>query len=204
MASAFFYGTLMHPKILKRVIGHDGYHLQISPALLLDYTRHKVKGEDYPGIVPYAQGRTMFDEDLDLQDRSVRGSLVTGLSAQDMRLLDTFEGNEYTREVVLVHPLGRAVALDDLEASGIVPKDIPPIPARNELMNPVQVNTYVWRHPLSRLRPGLWTFEEFARESAWKWVGPGSRDNQYYTEIDRRQAMDGVIIPATASSETYY
>lgn len=35
MASAFFYGTLMHPKILKRVIGHDGSYLQIRPALLL-------------------------------------------------------------------------------------------------------------------------------------------------------------------------
>lgn len=34
MASAFFYGTLMHPKILKRVIGNDGFYLQISPALL--------------------------------------------------------------------------------------------------------------------------------------------------------------------------
>ena len=33
--SAFFYGTLMHPKILKRVIRNDGAHLQICPALLL-------------------------------------------------------------------------------------------------------------------------------------------------------------------------
>lgn len=33
--SAFFYGTLMHPKILKRVIGNDGSHLQICPAVLL-------------------------------------------------------------------------------------------------------------------------------------------------------------------------
>lgn len=34
MASAFFYGTLVHPEILKRVIGHEGSYLQISPALL--------------------------------------------------------------------------------------------------------------------------------------------------------------------------
>lgn len=33
--SAFFYGTLLHPAILRRVIGHDGQHLQICPALLL-------------------------------------------------------------------------------------------------------------------------------------------------------------------------
>lgn len=33
--TAFFYGTLMHPSILRRVIGHDGPDLEISPALLL-------------------------------------------------------------------------------------------------------------------------------------------------------------------------
>ena len=33
--SAFFYGTLLHPKILKRVIGNDGSHLEICPAVLL-------------------------------------------------------------------------------------------------------------------------------------------------------------------------
>lgn len=33
--SLFFYGTLMHPKILKRVIRNDGAHLQLCSALLL-------------------------------------------------------------------------------------------------------------------------------------------------------------------------
>ena len=33
--SAFFYGTLLHPKILRRVIGNDGSHLEICPAVLL-------------------------------------------------------------------------------------------------------------------------------------------------------------------------
>lgn len=33
--SAFFYGTLLHPKVFKRVIGNDGEHLSISPAVLL-------------------------------------------------------------------------------------------------------------------------------------------------------------------------
>jgi hypothetical protein len=34
MASAFFYGTLMHPKILKRVLHNDASHLKICPAIL--------------------------------------------------------------------------------------------------------------------------------------------------------------------------
>ena len=32
---AFFYGTLMHPRVLQRVIGVEGRHLQIAPAVLL-------------------------------------------------------------------------------------------------------------------------------------------------------------------------
>ena len=32
--SAFFYGTLMHPQILRRVLQNDGAHLRICPAIL--------------------------------------------------------------------------------------------------------------------------------------------------------------------------
>lgn len=35
MASAFVYGTLMHPKILKRVLHNDARHLKICPAILM-------------------------------------------------------------------------------------------------------------------------------------------------------------------------
>jgi hypothetical protein len=35
MASVFFYRTLMHPKILKRVLHNDASHLQIYPAILM-------------------------------------------------------------------------------------------------------------------------------------------------------------------------
>lgn len=35
----------------------------------------------------------MFDHDLNSEEKSVRGSLVTGLSDADVRLLDIFEGD---------------------------------------------------------------------------------------------------------------
>ena len=45
--SAFFYGILMHPKILKDVIRNDGSHLKLCPAVLLvslvcSITRHSL------------------------------------------------------------------------------------------------------------------------------------------------------------------
>ncbi|KAF8558149.1 hypothetical protein OG21DRAFT_1290707 [Imleria badia] len=192
MVSAFFYGTLMHPKILKRVVGNDGSCLQIRPALLLDYTRHKIKGADYPGIVHYSQSQAMFSRDLKLEERSVRGSLVVGLSDEHIRLLDIFEGDEYRRELVLVHPLGPSAALDGTEVNGVVPQA--PIPTPDELQTPLEVTTYVWCGPLSELEPKLWTFEEFIEENAWKWVGAGSRGNQDYANVDGQRATEEIIV----------
>lgn len=104
--------------------------------------------------------------------------------------------------MVLVHPLGPSVALDDLEATGVVPKDpLPMPPTSTELTSPLQVHTYVWCCPLSGLQPKLWTFEEFVKESAWKWVGPASESNTDYTEVDRRRAMEGTIVHTDSEAQ---
>jgi hypothetical protein len=49
------------------------------------------KDVDYPGILPYSQSKRLFGRELSPGERSVQGTLVTGLTAQDMRLLDDFE-----------------------------------------------------------------------------------------------------------------
>ncbi|KZT57913.1 hypothetical protein CALCODRAFT_433428 [Calocera cornea HHB12733] len=90
--AAFFYGTLMHPKIIKRVLSNSGIHLTACPAILLDYTRHQVEHADYPAVIPYAQTRQLLGADLPESERCVRGSLVFGLTKDDFRLLDIFEG----------------------------------------------------------------------------------------------------------------
>ncbi|KJA22919.1 hypothetical protein HYPSUDRAFT_40404 [Hypholoma sublateritium FD-334 SS-4] len=91
--TAFFYGTLMHPKILKAVIRNDGSHLRVCPAVILEYTRHKVKHADYPGVVPFQQGKKLFSHTLSQEERSVRGALVEGLTEKDIEYLDAFEGD---------------------------------------------------------------------------------------------------------------
>jgi len=109
--TAFFYGTLMAPEVLHRVcygpgaVGKDpaktflASQLSVQPAILRDYCRHRVRGCDYPGIVPET-GHT------------VRGTFVTGLTDGDIFRLDAFEGNEYERikvKVELVEESGRFV-----------------------------------------------------------------------------------------------
>ncbi|KAK7033154.1 hypothetical protein R3P38DRAFT_2921062 [Favolaschia claudopus] len=94
--AAFFYGTLMHPKILKKIIENDGSHLQICQAVLLNFTRHEIKFEDYPG-----------------------------LTASDLEKLDEWEDAEYERQKVVVHPLEDLVYLPDYEMPTIKPSALP-------------------------------------------------------------------------------
>ncbi|KAK7696263.1 hypothetical protein QCA50_000916 [Cerrena zonata] len=195
--TAFFYGTLIHPSILRRVIGHEGEQLSICPAVLLDHTRHKVKNADYPGVLPFSRSVTLFQgRELTPDEKSVRGTLVSGLSESDVALLDIFEGDEYTREIVSAHPLTSFTPLTSNSSAdtSIVPSTAPAIPDLSSLPPPVQAQTYLWAAPTSRLEPDLWEYAQFVRDSAWKWVGDKSRDNQDFIKVDERRAMNGKII----------
>ncbi|KAJ8521925.1 hypothetical protein ONZ45_g1429 [Pleurotus djamor] len=186
--SAFFYGTLMHPKILRRVIGHNGNNLEIAPAVLLDFTRHKVKDADYPGILPYARSQATFNLDLGVEDRSVRGTMVTGLTANDIRFLDTFEGDEYIRKEVSVYLLAPSTSIPELDSKteyAIVPANPPPLPSNLSDLSPsVAVQTYVYGDP-KELEAELWSFDSFVKNNAWKWTGEQD-DHDLYTDVDKR------------------
>jgi hypothetical protein len=53
---------------------------------------HLNQWAEYPGIVPYAQSRILCNRELGLEEKSVRGVLVKGLTHTDMIVLDLFEG----------------------------------------------------------------------------------------------------------------
>ncbi|KAI0091214.1 hypothetical protein BDY19DRAFT_934477 [Irpex rosettiformis] len=205
--SAFFYGTLLHPFILRRVIDHPGNDLEICPALLLEHTRHAIKLADYPGVIPYYKTRQLLEKnglnpDLPPEERTVRGTLVKGLSKNDVALLDIFEGNEYSRDRISVHPLGPLVPLSSISpaaSSEIAPSDPPPIPSLDTIATthpPVQAHTYIWINPLEDLKPEIWYFADFVQKNAWKWVGDGKavEENEFYGEVDKRRDMGGVIV----------
>ncbi|EPS93525.1 hypothetical protein FOMPIDRAFT_1136034 [Fomitopsis schrenkii] len=190
--TAFFYGTLLHPAILRRVIGHEGQKLEICPALLLDYTRHQIKHADYPAVLPYSRSRELYEHDLSPEGRVVRGTLVTGLEEADIELLDIFEGNEYIRENISAYPLAAFVPLSSPESPSAVPLGTPPpLPPLDSLTAPIPAQTYVWSQPISRLSSNIWEYTDFMRDSAHKWVGADANSNADYIEVDRRRAMNG-------------
>jgi len=202
--SAFFYGTLLHPRVLRRVIGHPGHNLSICPALLLEHTRHQVKYADYPGVIPYNLTRQLLNRELSPEERLVRGTVVIGLTDEDIDLLDVFEGNEYTRENVSVHPLSPFISLLDSEKqdSSVVPTHAPDIPPLDSLPNPITVQTYIWAQPLSQLKPDLWDYDEFVRTNAWKWIDSNADRGGEYVEVDRRKEMNGYTMRTAIIDES--
>ncbi|ODQ82209.1 hypothetical protein BABINDRAFT_158855 [Babjeviella inositovora NRRL Y-12698] len=87
----------MHPRVLCRVLGYNGdiddngrpSGLGFQHSTLIGYTRRQVVGLKYPAVI------------ADAND-SVDGVVVSGLTAEDMTLLDAFEGDEYDRRSVTI------------------------------------------------------------------------------------------------------
>ncbi|PLB42328.1 gamma-glutamylcyclotransferase family protein [Aspergillus candidus] len=118
----FFYGTLMAPQILHRVIhgsptpeAWQKALLTFKPAVLHGYRRHRVRGADYPGIVRVSSTTSSTSTatgentkaptgELDTT-ASVLGTVVSGLTQGDLHRLDIYEGTEYAKERVSVRIL---------------------------------------------------------------------------------------------------
>lgn len=118
----------MAPQVLHRVIhGRPDPEpwqkalLTFQPAILHGYRRHRVRGADYPGIIPVggavlsapeSQSQSQSQSQLQGQSQagstrpaSVLGTLVSGLTDGDIHRLGIFEGSEYTLSPVKVRTL---------------------------------------------------------------------------------------------------
>jgi len=78
---------IIHGTMLRYV---DRCRRGLSQLVNVDFYK---QGCDYPAIVPYEKGKTLFDRQLTQDERSVRGTVVMGLTEEDIRLLDVFEGD---------------------------------------------------------------------------------------------------------------
>jgi gamma-glutamylcyclotransferase (GGCT)/AIG2-like uncharacterized protein YtfP len=85
-AHCFTYGSLMWADIMARVCGRE---FASELASLAGHSRHPVRGQDYPGLRPAAEGR-------------VPGRLYRDVDAAAWARLDAFEGEEYERVEVSV------------------------------------------------------------------------------------------------------
>ncbi|KAI9690683.1 MAG: hypothetical protein M1820_009917 [Bogoriella megaspora] len=182
--TAFFYGTLMHPPILQRVIQNPSItlpssNITTSPALLPGYTRHRVRHADYPAIIPPPPVSSSSSSNPSANDNGggseqpcVRGTLVQGLTRADIHRLDIFEGDEYERRVVSVTLLPSHSASQKADTA----------------LRIVEVETYVWIAGEEGLEDREWDFDEFRREKLGRWLGSESRE---YEDLEMEGEGEG-------------
>lgn len=184
----------MAPQILHRVIhGRPDPEpwqknlLTFQPAILHGYRRHRVRGADYPGIIPateYQSQSQSQEQEQEVQEptgsthrASVLGTLVSGLTDGDIHRLDIFEGSEYIRKSVKVRTLQESLSQDQgdeetnpdghlrdvLDAAGAEFAD--------EGEEDVGAVTYLYIAGEGRLEDAEWDFETFKRDKMAWWVG---------------------------------
>ena len=101
--------------------------------------------------------------DLTNDERTVRGTVVAGLSANDLRLLDIFEGDEYQQaevEATLLTQLASSVVDASISSAHVL-----------QTGSTMPALVYTWSASLSRLEPCLWSYEDFLRDKAQRWIG---------------------------------
>ena len=177
--TAFFYGTLMAPPVLHRVIwgcqtpptpAHTSL-LKIRPAILHAHQRRKVKQADYPAVLPAKP------------TSSVRGTLVEGLTDGDIWRLDIFEGSEYQRRSVKVRILESTKPHNDVDDDDDGETVLGEVESQGA---EIEAETYLWIAGAKRLEAEEWDFDEFVREKMKRWV-----DSEVDDGFRGRRSVDG-------------
>jgi hypothetical protein len=88
-------------------------------------------------------------------------------------------GQKYVRLQVFVHPLGPFtpvpvdVATPGAVKDSLISTDLPPS-AASELAQSVSAQTYAWGLDDGYLDKEVWSFDEFVRNNAWRWIDHGA------------------------------
>ncbi|CAG8450207.1 9574_t:CDS:2 [Acaulospora colombiana] len=136
--ACFFYGSLMFPKVLLRVLEggrqKDDGPIVVEegiPATLKGYKRLRVLGASYPALIK--------DNDSETQ-----GILIKGLTSGNVSTLDHYEGDQYTRINVEVFPNNS--------------RD------RGQSEDLISAQTYLWISSSDFLEDQDWDKEEFEKQ----------------------------------------
>lgn len=198
----------MAPEILHRVIhGRPDPEpwqkalLTVKPAILHGYRRHRVRGADYPGIIPVRNDSSHVESqpgdyvstgtesqaspasgrvDGSTSSAKVLGTLVSGLTDGDVHRLDIFEGSEYVKVKVRVRVLRES--LHDEDTGSDSDKHIRDVleaaeaDIADEEDEEVEAFTYVWVAGTKHLEDAEWDFESFRRDKMAWWVSSDERD----------------------------
>ena len=88
----FFYGTLRDEKVREIVIGDHGKQFNLIDGYLIGYKLHRLKNANYPLILRDPSSKV-----------KICGLIATGLDEKTLKILDIFEGKNYSRAEVVAY-----------------------------------------------------------------------------------------------------
>lgn len=163
--SCFVYGTLMSPEVLQTLLGR--VPAMIQPAFLPNHTRHPVRDQVFPGVIPSStsstssvstdhQSQDYGNNDEFCSDGGVKGILLRGLTQEEMKVLDWFEDEEYQRRNVLVRAPKQERNTTLADATSLS------LPSGG--LESILTQAYIWTNPTSELDVTRdWSFELFRK-----------------------------------------
>ena len=88
----FFYGTLRDEKVREFVIGDHRKQFNLIDGYLIGYKLHRLKNANYPLILRDPSSKV-----------KICGLIATGLDEKTLKILDIFEGKNYSRAEVVAY-----------------------------------------------------------------------------------------------------
>jgi Gamma-glutamyl cyclotransferase, AIG2-like len=185
----FVYGTLISPIVMESIIERKsiGRPARLLPSSFVsatntntttmnnwyDYSRHPVRGHVYPGLVHWntttrtkstTNKNSVVDPVSQYTSKArnyVCGLLYTDLTDTELQLLDTYEGDPYSREQCHVE----FVSQHDEVVDHCMILDTTKNPIRTDQSSIVLAMVYVWSNPLSELDlSNDWSYATFELE----------------------------------------
>ena len=102
----FVYGTLMSPKLWRKVTGMDKHPIHTQKAVLHNFIGLKVENEAYPGLIP-REGSKVVGQVLSIKSRKL------------MDKIDKYEQDFYTKVLVQVEPIMDEAATTTSDCSSV-------------------------------------------------------------------------------------
>ena len=165
---------------------------KFTPALLRDFSRRKVSGADFPAIIAQP-------------GHSVLGAYVTGLTTQDVRCLDRFEGYMYTLEDCGCQILPENAWEKDGQANLKIMEEAERVfrEGKGRIEN---ARVYVWALEDEDLEKEEWSYAEFRRDKMKMWIEERDEEYEEAMEVQRRvrdggKKGDRCVPMASSSSE---
>jgi len=169
----FIYGSLLVTEVMSALIERVPI---CQPGEVQGYNRYQLTERPYPGLFKGGPA--------EVTNEAIQGLLVCGLSADEMAILDYFEGDEYVTGMVQVKVCRTAHSVSE---QGYLPQTVDAVKESE-----VEAVAYLFNEKLQHRLFGKWRPEDFLRMDI---VPSYAANAKSYGEEARKLLKEGAFKP---------